>query len=892
MVTDRRYRWLLRLYPRAFRERYGAEMAADAAAMLAAAPRRRRPALWAGLARDALVQALAVRRERRAETRAARRDRPFHSQGEHMHSIVQDLKLAMRGFVRQPGFTASVILTLALGTGATVAFFSIVDAAVLRPLPYPRPAGLMAVRQVDPKFGPQPFGPPYLEDLRARLHAFSRLAGFSPTWMMTLRGLGDPAVVAGAFVSDGVFDLLGAAPVEGRAFRPEEYAPGGPRVVMVSRTFWNRWFGPGVRLSDQRINLEGQAYAIVGILPGGFRLPITTSLVNDRADAAELWLPFALNPYATLRQIPVMNVVGRLAPSASPDAANAELATVGRALARDYPATGRWTTLRADSLYDVVTAGLSRVVLLLFGAAAFLLLVACANIANLTLARASARRHELALRASLGATRRRLVRQLLVESLVLALAGGAAGLLVAWWALSAVPALGLEGLPASAIVRVDLRVAVFAAALAGVVAVAFGLAPALQASRPAPAALLRDGGRAVTGRNRLRDGLAAAEIALSLVLLAGGALLAKSFWQLTRVDPGFHSAGLVAAPVDLTGRQLPDGAARLTMVDRLLARLDATPGVSRAAAVNRIPLGGSFVFVGVEIEGRPETASAPIPVDRLVATTGYFPAMGVPIAAGRDFGIEDRAAGAARVAIVNETAARRLWPDGAVGRRLRLALRGGPGPWLTIVGVAGDVHHHGLDQAVEPQVYVPYAQSPVESVVLLARTGGAARAVIPAVKEAIWSVDRDMALDTVRTLDQIVSASVASPRFRMLLVGGFALLAVLLAALGIYGVVSYSVALRTRDIGLRMALGAQPREVLALVAAEGLRLAAWGVGAGLVASLAVTRLLSGFLFEVSPTDPLAIGAVTLLLAAIALAATLIPARRATRVDPVIALRAE
>jgi len=808
-----------------------------------------------------------------------------------MSRFTQHLRFAWRALRRQPAFVAAVTATLALGTGATIALFAIADAALVRPLPYPAADRLVSVLSGTERFGFVPFAPPFLADLRERTRGFEALVGFSPTWSMTLTGLGDPRIVGGAYLSDGALDLFGARIVEGRGFLPEEEAPGGPPVVVVSRGFWSRQFGSNVRLAGQALELDGVRHVVVGVVDE-LRLPITSSIVNQRDSLSEFWLPFARNPYVDLRTIPVMNVVGRIQPEVSVGQADAELRAVGRAIADDHEEAG-WTHVTAVGLRDVVTRDSRRTVLTLAGAAAFLLLIACVNVANLQLARAAARRQEMAVRASLGASRSQVMAGLLVESGLLALLGCAAGFVLAWWTLDAAPALGLRGLPPSAVVDVGVRVAGFGALLVAVTTTAFGLVPALRATRAVPGELLRDGLRTTGRTGRLRGTLAAAEIALALALLAGAGLLARSFWHLTRVDPGFAVEGLVSAPVGIDSGRFPDGAGRRAFLDDVLDRIAGLPQVTQITAVNRSPLSGSNVLVGVELEGRPETATAPVTVDRRVVTPGYFATMRVPLVAGRDFGAADAPDSDLRATIVNETAARRYWRAGdALGRRLRLMLRSGPGPWLTVVGVAGDVRHHGLDRPVEPEIYVPYSQAPVESMVVVARTEGDARAVVPALKEQIWAVDRDQPVDGAGVVADSVDASVAEPRFRMLLLNGFAALALLLAAVGVYGVIAYSVSQRTRDIGVRLALGARPRDVVRMVVMEGLRFAAWGAAAGLAAAVVLGRVLSGLLFEIGPADPATFAAVTALIVATVLTASYVPARRATRVDPIEVLRAE
>jgi len=880
---------LLLLYPARFRRAYGYEMLrfADARCARARAERGRAAALVCAVqvAADFAWNGIQARLYGGPSDAA-----PAQRTGGHMTLHVRtQLRDAARSLRREPGFAATVVLTLAIGSGATLALFGIVDAALLRPLPYPQADRLFSIVQRDARFGLTPFAPPYLSDLRERLQGFDVVGGFSPAWTMTLTGRGEPRIVTGAYVSDRVFELLGVEAVRGRLFLQGEHVEGGGRVAVVSEGFWEGAFGAATPLEGQTIRLDGVPHTIVGIVPQGFRLPIKDSAVTQGRPSASLWLPFALNPYATLRMVPVMNVIGRLRTGVTPAAARAEIEAVGRTLARDFPEHAGTLEATAVTLDELVTAEARPVVWPLFGAAVFLLLIACANVANLLLARGATRRHEVAIRASLGATRRRIVGQFLTESLVLAAAGCALGLLLAQWMLGVVPSLGLEGLPPSADIRLEGRLVLFTAVLAGLTAVAFGLVPAVRASGDGSGALLKTGARVAAGGTRLRRGLVAAQAALAVALLAGGGLLARSFLQLTHVDPGFLADGVLAVPIDLGAVDPPR---RGVFLDQLAERLRGLPGVTHVSAVNRSPLSGSNVLVGVEIEGNPVTAREPVPMDRRVVTPGYFQALQVPLIEGREFGSSDRSDGSLRVAIVNE-AAGRLWADGrAVGGRLRLMLQSGPGPWLTVVGVSGNVLHERLDRAARPEVSVPYSQAAVGSMIVLVRTRGDAAALTAGAKAQVWALNPDLPLDGVRPLAHALTDAVSEPRFRMWLLNGFAALALLMAALGIYAVTAYTVTRRTRDIGVRMALGAKRSDVLRLVLGDGLRPVLWGGVAGLAASFWLTRAIGRLLFGVTPVDPLTYTAAVSVLLAAAFLAAYLPARRASRIEPVIALRVE
>lgn len=884
------YRRALLFCPKRFREAYGEEMTLLFGKRVERAARRGRRAAatealrgYLDLAHTAAVAwwgRLAFERstDRRRDTLSRR--------------LSGGLSSSFRSLARQPLTSTSVVTTLALGTGVTLAFFTLTDAALLRPLPYPDAERLVSIVQSDTRFGLVPFAPPYLEDLRERTESFDRVAGFSPSWRLRFLGPDEPHSATAAFVTDGLLDLLGTAAVEGRLFAPPEYAPGGERVALVTRAFWDRHFGSGGRFSEKTIRLDESLYTIVGLVPSRLRLPITTSAVSQRGDPAEIFVPFAANPYYDSRQVPVMNVVGRLRSGRTLGEAVAELHAVGASLANDFPETSR-SEVTAVLLRDLVTRGSRRTLTMLLGASAFLLLIACANVASLLLARAEERRLEMAVRSSLGARRSQLVRQLLTESFLLALSGSLFGLLLAWWLVGALPSLGLTELPPSAQVVVNLRVAGTAVLIAVVTTLLFGAAPALHAVRRSELAALRTS-RTSTSGNRTQSFLVASEIAVALFLLVGAGLLARSFWNLSRVDPGFRAEGLLAVPLDLTADGYGASERRL-FVEEILRRFEAIPNVTAAGVVNRLPLSGGNVFVGVELEGTTSDASeagAPV-VDRRVITPGYLETMGIPLVDGRELSLDD-GPDEPPVAIVNETLARRFWPSGAIGRRVRLQLRSGPGPWLTVVGVVGDVRHHGLDTTPSPELYVPYAQAPVATAVALLRAPSTALALASAARarEEVWALDASLPLDGLGDVASLVDESIAAPRLRMLVLNGFGALALLLAALGVYGVTAYTVARRTREIGLRMALGAEAKNVVALIVGRGMLLALVGVTLGAAAAVLLSRFLEGLLFGVSSTDATTFVLGSLLITLVTAIACYLPARKATRVDPVEALRPE
>jgi putative ABC transport system permease protein len=808
--------------------------------------------------------------------------------------LLQELRIAVRTYLRQPFFTIMVLVTLAVGIGATTAIFSLVNSAVLRPLPYPRSDEIVSIVQNSERFGLIPFSGAYLRDFRDRMQQVEALAGFSSSWSLTLTGSGEPRMVTAAYVSDGLLELLGARIAAGRDISPEEHASQTARVAIVSRGFWQREFGAAASFDEKIIRLNDVPHVIVGVLQEDLLMPITSSLANSSRTSAEMWLPLSTNELVDIRNIPIMNVVGRLRKGVILAQAQSELNAAVASIGRDYPQLTEGGEVRIMPLRDLVSRDVRRPLFLLLGAVSGLLLIGCANVGNLLLARSARRTEELAVRVSLGATRWRIAGQMLLESLVLTSAGAASGLGLAWWSLRIFPALGFEQLPPSATTGIDARVAVFAVACAIGTALLIGLIPALQASDASPHALLKQGGRTTVGRGRrVRQSLVFTEVSVALVLLILAGLLGRSFWRLTRVDSGISADQVLAGGVSLPAARYPGGPIRRAFVDAALNQLAAVRGVERVALVNRLPFGGSNVLVGVEVEGSSAATGETPTMDRRVVSAGYFETMGIPVIAGRTFGNEDREDAVNPVAIVNATAARLYWPDGSpVGRQLRLMLRTGPGPWLQIVGIVGDVRHHGLDQAAQPEIYVPYAQASVESFVLLMRSSGDPLALAPALRETVQRLDPDLPLQHTAIASEGIAQSIAEPRVRTLIFNAFGIVALLLAALGIYAVISYSVASRTRDIGLRLAFGATRSDIFRMVLREGMGLVAAASCTGIIGALSLARVIQTQLFEISPTDPATFIAITGVLLLVAFLAHVFPAVRAVRLDPVTALRTE
>jgi putative ABC transport system permease protein len=882
-ASTRVFRLLLCLYSSRFRHAYGAEMEQIFCRRLARAKGRGTAAFVYALAHgyaDLITSAISERFAGPANTTAR----------DSMYAIfARDLKFAARTFLRRPAFFATVVLTLGLGIGAATAIASLVDATILRPLPYPDANRLVAIVEESPRFGKVSFATPFLREFRERLTQYDAIVAFTSTWDVTLTGAGETRSVPAAFVSDGLLELFGARPRSGRLLTlADEQA--ASKMAVVSERLWDRTFGRGTLLDGQIIRINDEPVTVVGILAGDFRMPITASLSVANRQTAELWLPMALNPFASVRTVAVANIVGRLAPEATLANARQEVGRLPAALSQSYQEVAADARYTAISLAALVAEPVRKPLVALLAAVLVLLLIACANVANLMLARSASQAGELAVRAALGASRGRLMHQMMAESLVLAGAGTALGILVASLAISAVPSLALGALPPSATIHMNARAATIAAFAGLIVAMLVALVTAVQSSRAAVFSMIRDGSRTVEGGGQgMRAALVFAEVALALVLLVSAGLLVRSFWSLSRVDPGFRTDRLLASGVAMPGTRYPTPEARRAFVARALDRIQALPGVARTAAVNRLPLGGANVLVGVEIEGQPQK-EGPVFMDRRVVTATYFSTLGIPLRSGRAFVTGDRADAADGVVIVNEAVTRRFWPGGnALDRRLRLMLRNGPGPWLRVVGVVGDVRHHGLDQPAQPEVYVPYAQAAVESMVFLAQTHGDPLQLAAPVRQALQGLDPLLPVRQ-ETPAGLVDASIAEPRLRALLFNGFGLAALLLSALGIYGVVAHAVERRTREIGVRMALGATRASILGLVMRSGMRMVIAGAAAGLVAAALVTRALRGLLFGVPALDPLTFAGVTGLLLLVAVFAILVPALRAMRLDPTTALR--
>jgi putative ABC transport system permease protein len=788
----------------------------------------------------------------------------------------------------KPGFTLVAILALALGIGANTAILTVVNALMLRPLPYPEPDRLVTLwENHEARGGPSNewTTPANLRDWQDHSGSFEHLAAYTG-WQPTLTGREDPEAVLASAISNNMFSLLGVEPALGRSFRPEEDQPGGERVVLLSHGLWQRKFGGDRSIVGKPVLLNGESFTAIGVMPAGFKPPFIPR--------AELWRPLRqlLNPRCQ-RGCIVLRALGRLNPGITPEQAEAELNTIARNLETQYPEAYKSILIDVVPLHEQLVGNTRPALLALMGAVGFVLLIACANVANLLLARAADRQKEIATRAALGASRWRLIRQMSTESLLLALAGGVAGLLLAAWMVDALVAFSPAGTPRVDEVTIDRRVLGFTFALAVLTGLAFGLAPALHTSRPDLNRILKDGrgGRTMSGASLARGGLVVAELALALMLLAGAGLLMKSFVRLRSVDPGIDPANVLTFATTLPAKTYSERARVSGFYTQLLDRIKTVRSVTSVGVISTLPFSGSGSDTDFMIQGRPlPPPGEPQPVAWYnQVSPEYFKAMGLRLKAGRLFEGRDHEK-APLVAIISEKMASRYFPhENPLGKRI------GPSDgseWREIVGVVADVKHFGLDAEARPTMYLPYTQAPSRGMSLVVRTSSDPSAVIPAARSIVMSLDPSLAITGVQTMESLISDSIAGPRFTLLVFSIFAGLALVLAAVGLYGVMSYTVAQRTAEIGIRMALGAQRRDVLRSVLGHGMMLTAIGLALGIAGALALTRATSKLLFGVSPTDPLTFVSIAVILAAVACLACYLPARKAMKVDPIVALRYE
>ena len=817
-----------------------------------------------------------------------------------MDTLTQDVRYAIRQLVRSPGFTAVAVLTLALGLGANTAIFSLVHGILLRPLPYPEAERLAMVWLNNPGEGIDKdiASFPLFADWRQQAKSFERIVAYTGGGF-TLTGRGEPEQLRGARVAAGFFPMLGVPAAHGRGLLDDENLPGHEKVVVLGHGLWQRRFGGDPAVVGQTVSLSGATYTVVGVMPRGFQFP----------EQAELWTPLApVGPFEqplAARGSLWLHVTARLKPGVPLAAAQAEMETVAEAINKAYPDSAQYG-VKLEPLHQTVSGDVRPALLLLLGAVGLVLLIACANVANLLLARASSRRREIAIRSALGAGRGRVIRQLLTESLLLGLAGGTLGVLLARLGVEAFVAANPAGLPRLEAVHVDGTILLFALAASTLTGLVFGLVPAVQTFREAVSEHLGDATRGSSegGRGqRLRASFVVAETGLALVLLVGAGLLVRSFIRILNLDPGLDASQVMTVRLTLPDLRYPENDRIHAFYDRLLTDLRALPGVRSAGGassllLSRLPNSATLRVQGVP-PPPPGTPEEPVTTDSV--TTGFFETLRVPLKRGRLFEPRDahpadqlRARPVPTVAVVNEALVRRFFPgQDPLGRRITFGDSTNPQTtWSEIVGVVGDVRRSGLDREPRAETYFYQGQVPDNGLYLALRAEGDLFAVAHAAQEAVWAIDPDQPIASMRPLEDLLRGTVAERRLSMGLLAAFGVLALLLAALGIYGVTAFSTAQRTRELGIRLALGAEPRDVLRLILRDGARLSALGVGLGVAGALAASRAVSSMLFGVSPTDPLTFAAVVGLLGSASLLACYIPARRATRVDPVVALRQE
>ncbi|HET6850681.1 MAG TPA: ABC transporter permease [Pyrinomonadaceae bacterium] len=814
-----------------------------------------------------------------------------------MNTLLQDIRFGLRMLLKSPSVSIVATIALALGIGANTAIFSVVNAVLLRPLPFPNPESLVALFETDLQRGLQrgTHSYPNFFDIRSQNTAFERVSTYrSGDYIMT--GRGEPARLQGAIVTSDLLPLLGVQPMLGRMFLPDEDKPSETgRVVILSQPLFQKRFNADPSVLNQAITLNGVTYTVVGVMPAGFEFPIQNEPV-------ELWTTIAgdasgQTPVTTQRGAHFLRVIGRLKPGVTLEQAQADLTTIASRLEQQYPDTNTHRGLRVDSALSALVGDVRPTLFILLGAVACVLLIACANVANLLLARATSRHKEMAIRTALGASRVRVIRQLLTESVLLSLLGGAVGLLLAVWWSDLLVALGKEDIPRAVQVGIDWRVLGFTLGVSLLTGLIFGLAPAFHSAKSELVESLKEGARGTSaGRfaNLVRKGLVVIELGFAVLLLTGAGLLIQSLWRLQKVNSGLEPQNVLTFNVGLPEVKYDYAKQSQFFID-LKSRLEATPGVQAASSILPLPLSGDRFSISFEIEGRP-MAPKDHPVGDFFSTgVGYFRAMGIPMIKGRDFDDRDRH-GATPVVIITESLARQFFPnEDPIGKRIKPGINTIEGEKTTmkeIIGVVSDVRNRSLDAEPKPAYYVPQTQVPFDQMAMVVKTSGDPHSLVSAATKQVAALDQDVPVFAVKTMEEYLSASVAAPRFSTTLLSIFAAVALVLTVVGLYGVMSYSVAQRRNEIGIRLALGAQSRDVLLMIVKQGGLLIVMGLVIGLAGAFALTRLLASLLFGVTAKDPFTFAAVAVLLAIVALLACYVPALRATRVDPIEALRYE
>jgi putative ABC transport system permease protein len=796
--------------------------------------------------------------------------------------LSQDIRYALRSFHRAPGFTFVALLTLALGIGGTTAIFSLVDGVVLRPLPYPAPDRIQRIIHLTERGEEATFAAADYLDIKRDTTAFASVAGYRED-IVDLTGRGEPMRVPGVQTTGAFFDVLSAPPLVGRVYHEATDKPGAA-VAVIGERLWRQQFGGDPSVVGTKIRLNGNPTEIIGVVAESVRHPLR----------ADVWMlsplevpvsPIPDDDGLASRDVQYFMAFGRVSDTASLGAAREQLKATAARLSKEFPETNGGESLGAQPLAAALVSDVRGALIILLGAVGFVLLIACANVAGLLMARGASRRRELAVRTALGASRGQLVRQLLTESLVLALTGGGLGLLVAVWTLNGLIAVAPDNIPRLDEVTLDWRVALFTLAATLVVGILFGMTPAMQASKPALQTDLKDGGRAGTARTGARSAMVVAQVALALVLLIGAGLMLTSLVRLQTVNPGFRTTELVSVEL-LLPQSRYDETRQRQFYTSVLERLQANPITAQSALLFPFPLGGSNARSRFRVEGQPERPRAEQTTAELnMVSPGYFRTAGLRLVEGRDFAESD-GQDSPPVAIVNEAALSEFGGRSAIGQRVNL------GVWVTVVGVVSDARRRSLDTPPQPAVFMPFTQFVVPYMGVMVKTDRGAGATASVVRAAVAGIDPELPIGDVKTIEQILADSTGQPRFRSFLVASFAGLALLLAAVGVYGLISFTVAQRIPELGVRLALGANPWQVFSLVIGQGLRLAGLGVVLGLIAAFGATRLVSGLLFNTSTTDPVIYASLAVLLLTMAALACYVPARRAMRVDPMTALRSE
>jgi predicted permease len=816
-----------------------------------------------------------------------------------MEFIWNDVRYGARRLLKNPRFTLVVVLTLGLGIGANTAIFSVVNFVLLRPLEYAHPDQLVMIWQRNLKKGwsESPTSFANFRDYRDNAKSVD-IASFTDT-NFNLTGADQPERVTGLHVSANLFSMLGVNPLSGRWFTPEEEKPGAGRVLILSYGLWQRSFGGNPNLVNQTVQLNGQSYTVVGVMPPAFQFPPSFSAVVGASEEtitnADLWVPLTSDDVPLVRDILNLKMIGRLKPGTTAPQAQSEINAIASRLDKDYPDVNAGIESHVIPLQEQVTGDIRLALFVLLAAVGLVLLIACANVANLLLAKATSRQKEIAIRTALGANRLRTLRQLLTESVLLGLLGGLLGLLFAIIGTKSLIAVVSADIPRLKDFGFDSKVLLFTLAISLLTSLVFGLVPAIDASKPNLNEALKEGGRSSggSGRNRLRNSLVIAEVALAVVLVTASGLMFRSFVRLERVNPGFNPENLLTLEIELPEGSYRTDQQQRVLHEQLLQRIRSIPGVQYASTVDNLPFSGNAFNSIFTIEGRPIPAVTERPrAFYRVIDPDYFSTMGIPFPRGNQFSDRDSAE-VQGVAIINDAVARKYWPgEDPIGKRIKRGRPESKNPWVSIVGIVRAANQLSLREETQPEIYLPYLQNTSRTFTLVARTASDARMLAGPIGKEVRATDKDLPVSSMKLMEDLISNSVAQPRFYTTLLSIFAALALILAAVGVYGVMSYSVAVRTRDIGLRVALGARPLDIFRYVVGEALLLTLIGLGIGIALAVVSARLMKSLLYGVTSTDPLTLAAASLALLAVALLASYIPARRAIKIDPIVTLRYE